>query len=93
MLGKKGEGTFSDVLKCQSIESGAYAACKKMKQHYERFARSYTASRCLHLTGATCMLQHGASEQSARDSSHAASQGPPQHPAAHRSPLVSASTP
>ena len=36
VLGKKGEGTFSDVLKCQSIDNGTYAACKKMKQHYER---------------------------------------------------------
>ena len=49
MLGKKGEGTFSDVLKCQSIENGTYAACKKMKQHYERFQETYRilpVSRC-----------------------------------------------
>ena len=36
VLGKKGEGTFSEVLKCQSIKDSTYWACKKMKQHYER---------------------------------------------------------
>ena len=35
-LGKKGEGTFSEVLKCQNIKDGTYWACKKMKQTYER---------------------------------------------------------
>ena len=36
ILGKKGEGTFSEVLKCQNIKEGTYFACKKMKQQYER---------------------------------------------------------
>lgn len=36
ILGKKGEGTFSEVLKCQHIKDGTYWACKKMKQTYER---------------------------------------------------------
>ena len=36
VLGKKGEGTFSEVLKCQNIKDGSFAACKKMKQHYDR---------------------------------------------------------
>ena len=36
ILGKKGEGTFSEVLKCQSIEDGQYYACKRMKQHFDR---------------------------------------------------------
>ncbi|XP_057315781.1 MAPK/MAK/MRK overlapping kinase-like [Hydractinia symbiolongicarpus] len=35
ILGKKGEGTFSEVLKCQSIENGHYYACKRMKQHFD----------------------------------------------------------
>ncbi|XP_006824841.1 MAPK/MAK/MRK overlapping kinase-like [Saccoglossus kowalevskii] len=35
ILGKKGEGTFSEVLKCQNIKDGQYYACKKMKQHYD----------------------------------------------------------
>ncbi|XP_076098270.1 MAPK/MAK/MRK overlapping kinase-like isoform X1 [Mytilus galloprovincialis] len=35
ILGKKGEGTFSEVLKCQHIKDGTYWACKKMKQTYE----------------------------------------------------------
>jgi len=35
ILGKKGEGTFSEVLKCQSIDTGQYFACKRMKQHFD----------------------------------------------------------
>ncbi|XP_038072169.1 MAPK/MAK/MRK overlapping kinase-like isoform X2 [Patiria miniata] len=35
VLGKKGEGTFSEVLKCQHIKDGTYYACKKMKQTYD----------------------------------------------------------
>ncbi|EDV20301.1 uncharacterized protein TRIADDRAFT_32247, partial [Trichoplax adhaerens] len=34
LLSKKGEGTFSEVLKCQHIKEGTYYACKKMKQRY-----------------------------------------------------------
>ena len=37
ILGKKGEGTFSEVLKCQHIQDGTYFACKKMKQTYDRW--------------------------------------------------------
>ncbi|XP_066915513.1 MAPK/MAK/MRK overlapping kinase-like [Clytia hemisphaerica] len=39
ILGKKGEGTFSEVLKCQSIEDGQYYACKRMKQQFESIDR------------------------------------------------------
>ncbi|XP_025105892.1 MAPK/MAK/MRK overlapping kinase-like isoform X2 [Pomacea canaliculata] len=35
ILGKKGEGTFSEVLKVQNIKDGTYRACKKMKQSYD----------------------------------------------------------
>nr|XP_042714134.1 MAPK/MAK/MRK overlapping kinase isoform X7 [Chrysemys picta bellii] len=34
-VGKIGEGTFSDVLKTQSLRDGNYYACKQMKQHFE----------------------------------------------------------
>ncbi|XP_020649282.3 MAPK/MAK/MRK overlapping kinase isoform X1 [Pogona vitticeps] len=34
-IGKIGEGTFSDVLKVQSLKDGKYYACKQMKQHFE----------------------------------------------------------
>ncbi|KAM3852898.1 MAPK/MAK/MRK overlapping kinase isoform 1-T1 [Vipera latastei] len=34
-IGKIGEGTFSDVLKVQSLNNGRYYACKQMKQHFE----------------------------------------------------------
>ena len=37
ILGKLGEGTFSEVLKCQSIKDGSLWACKKMKQQYTRY--------------------------------------------------------
>ena len=36
ILSKKGEGTFSEVLKCQLKQDGSYWACKKMKQRYDR---------------------------------------------------------
>ncbi|XP_061407411.1 MAPK/MAK/MRK overlapping kinase isoform X3 [Lethenteron reissneri] len=35
LLGRKGEGTFSEVLKCQSLRDGAYYACKRLKQRYD----------------------------------------------------------
>lgn len=34
ILGKKGEGTFSEVLKCQHIKDGSFYAMKRMKQRY-----------------------------------------------------------
>ncbi|XP_070608125.1 MAPK/MAK/MRK overlapping kinase isoform X4 [Erythrolamprus reginae] len=34
-IGKIGEGTFSDVLKVQSLNNGRCYACKQMKQHFE----------------------------------------------------------
>ena len=36
ILGRMGEGTFSEVLKCQSLVDGRLYACKKMKQKYDR---------------------------------------------------------
>lgn len=35
-IGRMGEGTFSEVLKCQSVLDGKLYACKKMKQKYDR---------------------------------------------------------
>ncbi|KXJ14440.1 MAPK/MAK/MRK overlapping kinase [Exaiptasia diaphana] len=35
ILGKKGEGTFSEVLKVQDVRNGTYFACKKIKQRYD----------------------------------------------------------
>ncbi|KAM8921193.1 MAPK/MAK/MRK overlapping kinase [Pelodytes ibericus] len=34
-IGKIGEGTFSEVLKAQSLKDGNYYACKMMKQHFK----------------------------------------------------------
>lgn len=35
LLGRKGEGTFSEVLKAQSIKSGKFLAMKCMKHVFE----------------------------------------------------------
>ncbi|XP_064402530.1 MAPK/MAK/MRK overlapping kinase-like isoform X2 [Halichondria panicea] len=35
IAGRMGEGTFSEVLKCQSMADGQLYACKKMKQKYD----------------------------------------------------------
>ncbi len=35
LLSKKGEGTFSEVLKSQSIKTGRYVAIKCMKNRFE----------------------------------------------------------
>ena len=37
LAGRMGEGTFSEVLKCQSLLDGKLYACKKMKQKYDRY--------------------------------------------------------
>ncbi len=35
LLSKKGEGTFSEVLKAQSIKTGKQVAIKCMKNHFD----------------------------------------------------------
>ena len=34
-MSKKGEGTFSEVLKAQSVENGKFFAVKCMKNHFK----------------------------------------------------------
>ena len=34
MVSKKGEGTFSEVLKCQNLKDNTYWACKRLKQRF-----------------------------------------------------------
>lgn len=36
-VGRMGEGTFSEVLKCQNALDSKLYACKKMKQKYDRY--------------------------------------------------------
>ena len=43
LISKKGEGTFSEVLKAQSIKTGKYVAIKCMKNHFESIEQ---VSRC-----------------------------------------------
>jgi len=35
LVAKKGEGTFSEVLKAQSIKNSKYVAIKCMKNHFD----------------------------------------------------------
>lgn len=47
LISKKGEGTFSEVLKAQSIKTGKYVAIKCMKSHFdsiEQVSRLFTVT-------------------------------------------------
>ena len=35
LVSKKGEGTFSEVIKAQSIKTNKFVAIKRMKNHFE----------------------------------------------------------
>eukprot|EP00696_Hemimastix_kukwesjijk_P014746 gnl/Hemi2/28792_TR9546_c0_g1_i1.p1 gnl/Hemi2/28792_TR9546_c0_g1~~gnl/Hemi2/28792_TR9546_c0_g1_i1.p1 ORF type:complete len:388 (+),score=25.08 gnl/Hemi2/28792_TR9546_c0_g1_i1:169-1332(+) len=41
LLGKKGEGTFSEVMKAQSLENGKHHAIKRMKHRYSSYEQVY----------------------------------------------------
>ena len=50
LISKKGEGTFSEVLKAQSIKTGKYVAIKCMKNHFdtiEQVSRRFLVNLCL----------------------------------------------
>ena len=38
LVAKKGEGTFSEVLKAQNVKDGKYHAIKCMKNHFDSIA-------------------------------------------------------
>ena len=40
LIAKKGEGTFSEVLKAQSIKNGQYWAIKCMKNSFDNIGKS-----------------------------------------------------
>ena len=42
LIGKKGEGTFSEVLKAQCIKNGKYVAIKCMKNHFDSLEQACT---------------------------------------------------
>jgi len=44
LIGKKGEGTFSEVLKAQCIKNGKYVAIKCMKNHFDSLEQA--RNRC-----------------------------------------------
>ena len=41
LIAKKGEGTFSEVLKAQSIKNGQYWAIKCMKNNFDNIGKFY----------------------------------------------------
>ena len=45
LISKKGEGTFSEVLKAQSIKTGKYVAIKCMKNHFDSIDQVIQARR------------------------------------------------
>ena len=44
LIGKKGEGTFSEVLKAQGIKNGKYVAIKCMKNHFDSLDQVRTSN-------------------------------------------------
>lgn len=46
LIGKKGEGTFSEVLKAQCIKNGKYVAIKCMKNHFDSLEQACTDLAC-----------------------------------------------
>ena len=44
LVAKKGEGTFSEVLKAQCIKNGKYVAIKCMKNHFDSLDQARTAA-------------------------------------------------
>ena len=42
-LSKKGEGTFSEVIKCQNIYDGTLVAIKHMKGKFNRYLPGFVA--------------------------------------------------
>uniref|UniRef100_H2YWW8 Protein kinase domain-containing protein n=1 Tax=Ciona savignyi TaxID=51511 RepID=H2YWW8_CIOSA len=58
ILGKKGEGTFSEVLKCQHVKDGTYYACKKMKQHYDGWVLAPKSCIIYNVFIGICFVHH-----------------------------------
>lgn len=48
LISKKGEGTFSEVLKAQCIKTGQYVAIKCMKNTFESIEQVCVATGNLH---------------------------------------------
>lgn len=46
-ISKKGEGTFSEVLKAVAVKNGKYYAIKRMKNHFDRYATRTPTVRAL----------------------------------------------
>lgn len=69
LVAKKGEGTFSEVLKAQCIKNGKYVAIKCMKNHFDSLdqVRHRKSTGCTLFLGScvfALMLPHPGPQQS-----------------------------
>lgn len=48
LVAKKGEGTFSEVLKAQNVKDGRYHAIKCMKNRFDSIDQVQRRITCLH---------------------------------------------
>ncbi len=46
-MSKKGEGTFSEVLKAQSVRDGKFVAIKCMKKHFDSLEQARACGDCM----------------------------------------------
>ena len=59
LVAKKGEGTFSEVLKAQCIKNSKYVAIKCMKNHFDSLEQaSWSSFLCTCLCDESCQAIH-----------------------------------
>lgn len=58
LVSKKGEGTFSEVLKAQSVKDGKYVAVKCMKKHFDTLEQARALQQQLLLSVSTERNRH-----------------------------------
>jgi renal tumor antigen len=63
LLSKKGEGTFSEVLKATSIKSGKPVAIKCMKNHFDSLEQVRHRLRSASSTARVVLTPHGTGQQ------------------------------
>jgi serine/threonine protein kinase len=56
LVSKKGEGTFSEVLKAQSIKTGKYVAIKCMKNHFDTIDQVTPPTQYTQITKHTILI-------------------------------------
>lgn len=84
LISKKGEGTFSEVLKAQSTKTNKYVAIKCMKAHFYNIDQVTSDPKLFFANTVACL-----GEQFEGDSSVKAAFTAPKHHYPPRGPLVS----